>query len=154
MKYLKLKQEKPITVTMLGVLLMGLGLFSFTTLIQFLVLNMLGIIVLGYRISYRITKEFMNTKEFSLLGIKLWSSKLSIQFPEYISVFGANYSKSNDWGPVSALGTQSETDKVVVTLFSANEKFTVYRSGKYEKSKHIAEQLSTLLDVELVDHLK
>ena len=148
------KQEKPITVTMLGLLLIFISIFSSTSLVHFSFLLGLSLLLLGYKVSYRIASDYNNKKIVSLFGIPLIISKLEIINPDYISIFGANYSKRNDWGPVSALGTNSNADKIVVRLFKGSENFTVYKSSKYEKSKDLAVQLSEMLKVELIDKVK
>ena len=154
MNHIKLTQEKPITVKMLATLLVGLAIFSSTTTTQLIVLLTLGILLFGYKISYKISKDFNNKKEFSIFGITLYGSRLEIEFPTYISIYSANQTKENNWGPISALGTSSNEDKVVIRLFSNNENHAVYKSKRYEKAKVIAKNLSDLLEIELIDQIK
>lgn len=139
---------------MLGLLLVVLALIGSTNLVQFIVLMLMGISLLGYTFVYRISEEFKNKKEFTIFGITLFSSTLKMEFPEYISLFGANFSKTNEWGPVSAMGTESNAEKYVIRCFTGIEKTTLYTSAKYVKAKEKAEQLSQLLKVELVDQIK
>ncbi len=153
MKQINFKQEKPTTVVILGVLLVLFSIFSANDLKSFIFLLSIGLLLLGYRVSFKIAKDYNNKKVFSIFKVPLIITKLNILFPDYISLFGANFSKRNDWGTVSAIGTNSNADKIVIRLFKGSEKFTVYKSNKYEKSKELAEQLSRMLKVELVDNV-
>lgn len=148
------KQDKPITVIMLGVLLVILSFVSSTSIGGFIVLFSIALLLLGYRISYIISKDYNNKKVISFFGLPIITSKLEVLFPDYISVFGANFSKRNDWGPVSAIGTNLNADKIVVRLFKENENFTLFKSGKYEEAINLARQLSDMLKVELVDKIR
>ncbi len=147
------KQDKPTTVIMLGVLLVLLSIISTSSLVDFIFLFLIALLLLGYRVSYRISKDYNNKKIISLFWIPLIIMKLDIIYPDYISVFGANFSKRNDWGPVSAIGTNSNADKFVVRLFKESEKFTLFKTGKYEEARYLARQLSGVLEVELVDKI-
>lgn len=154
MKHIIFKQDKPTTVIMLGALLLLLSLLSTNGLISFIFLFSIALLLLGYRVSYKINKDYNNKKIISLFGIQLITTKLNILFPDYISLFGANFSKRNDWGPIAAIGTNSNADKIAIKFFKGSEKFTVYKSNKYEKTNEFAKQLSEMLRVELVDNVK
>ena len=147
------KQDKPTTVVMMGVLLVLLSIISTSSIVDFIFLFSIALLLLGYRVSYKILKDYNNKKTISFLGIPIINTTLDIIYPDYISVFGANFSKRNDWGPIASLGTNSNADKIVIRLFKENEKFTLFKSGKYEVTKKLAIQLSEMLKVELVDNV-
>ena len=147
-------QDKPMTIIMLGALLVLLSIISTTGIIDFIFLFSIALLLLGYRVSYKITKNYNNKRTISFFGLAIITTKLEIIYPDYISVFGANFSKRNDWGPVAAIGTNSNADKIVVRIFKGNESFTLFKSSKYKASKDLANQLSEMLKVELVDNVK
>ena len=153
-KSVSFKQEKPITVVMLAALLFFLSLVSANELLEFIILFSIALLLIGYKISYIIKEDFNNKKEYSFFCIPIFKSILKLDFPEYISLFGANYSKRNEWGPVAAIGTNSNADKIAINLFNGNKKVTLFTSGKYEVSKKLAEELREVLNVELIDNVK
>ncbi|AOW21119.1 hypothetical protein [Urechidicola croceus] len=153
-KSISFKQDKPVTSIIIGLMLITLAIFSSTVLSQFIIMSLIGVLLLGYKFSYIISEDFKNKKVFSIFGIPIFKSKLELDFPEYISLFGANYSKRNDWGPVAAIGTNSNVDKIAIKLFKGNKNVTVFKSEKYEVSKNLADELSEMLKVELVDNVK
>jgi len=151
MKKLCFKQEKPITVKIMGSLLFVFGIINYSDLVGSLLVVFLSLVLLGYSISFKITKGYCNYKRFSLFGIVVFKKRIDILFPKYISLFGSSFSKSNDWGPISALGTNSSSDGFAIRLFNEEDNFILYRSNNLIKIRKMAYELSELLVVELVD---
>lgn len=151
MKELCFKQEKPITVKIMGSLLLVVGLINYSDLVGSLIVLFLSLVLLGYSISYKRTKEYCNYKQYSFFGKVVFKRKIDILFPKYISLFGSSLSKPNDWGPVFALGTRSNGDRFVIRLFNEEENFTIYTSDNLIKTRKMAFELSELSVVELVD---
>lgn len=147
------KQLKPTTVTVLGVfLLIILGMVMFTnsgTLDQYIVLSGLSIVVLGYSISYEITKDFKNKKHYKLFGQTLFRQKLQCIYPEYITVFSASFKQGAEWGSVAALGKERGERLFVIRLFKGNRHFTIFKTKSLEKATTMAVELCELLSVEL-----
>lgn len=146
-------QEKPIKAKILGIVLIVFSFFTLDILSQFISLILLGSLILGYSVNYKITKDFKNKKIISLFGLPIIKTNLNIQYPEYISIFGASFSQENQWGPVAALGTSSKSDKIVIRLFKDHDRFTLLKSNNYEVAKEKATKLSEMLEVNLVDNV-
>ncbi len=153
-KQVSFKQEKPITVIMMAALLFFLSILSIGEFSSFIGVFLLALVLTGYKISYDITEDFNAKKVVSFFNIPIFQSPLNLDFPDYISLFGANYSKSNEWGPVAAIGTKSNADKIAIKLFNGKTNFTLFKSSNYKVSKQLAEELRDLLNVELIDNVK
>lgn len=154
MNSIDFKQNKPLKVTLLSVLFIMVAIIGNTVLSQFIILLSTGILLLGYRVTYRIHKNFKNQKIISLFGIPLLKMKMDIPFPEYISLFEGSFSIGNNWGPIASLGTSSKSEKIVIRLFSGIEKVTLFKSNNYKKAQNLAIELHQMLDVELIDKVK
>lgn len=113
-----------------------------------------SLLVFGFSVSYKITKDFNNKKLFSFFNVVLFKSKLTLEYPTYISVFSGTFSVNNEWGTVSAMGTKERHQKVVVRFFTDNRKETLYITNDYNMAVKKANELSTLLDVEVYDRTK
>jgi len=155
MNTLFFKQQKPSKVKILAVLILmldGYLLFkSYSTISQMLILFAIAIILLGYSVSYEIRKNFDVFKHLKFLGITIYKAKEDLAFPEYISVFSALFKQDNEWGSVSALGTQEKHSSFVIRLFNGNSKFTLFKTNNYQKAIVRANELSELLGVEVYD---
>lgn len=149
MKSIYFPQTKPTTAMIIGYVFLIFSFFSFDQINQFITLFLLGILIVGYNISYEITSDFNNKKAYTFFGLPIIKFKFNLEFPDYISLFESSYSKSNTWGPVSALGTSSKADMMSIRLFSATQKTTIYKSGNYKKVEKKAKELSEMLGVEL-----
>ena len=135
----------------LGSLLLIFGLINYSDLTVSVIVVSLSLVLLGYSVSYKITKEYCNYKQFSFFGIVVFKRRLEILSPRYISLYGSSFSKSNDWGPVSALGTKSNWYGFVIRIFNKEDSFAIYRSNNLIRTRKLAFELSELLVVELVD---
>ncbi|MBQ4820048.1 hypothetical protein [Aquimarina sp. MMG016] len=113
-----------------------------------------SLFVFGFSISFKINSDFDNEKLFSVFGIPLFKTKLSLEYPDYISVFSTSFSLDNEWGAVSAIGTKERHDKTVVRFFTENRNFTLYKTNTYQKALDKANELSGLLNVEIHDATK
>ena len=153
MKDLYFKQEKPITVKIMGSLFFVFGCIQYSDLPGSVLFLSLSLILFGYGVSFKITKDFINYKCFTFFGIILFKTKLDIVLPDYISLFAANFSKPNDWSTVSALGSRSNSERFVIRFFNKNETFTVFTSTNKIKTRNKAIVLSEMLDVELLDKI-
>lgn len=152
-KSLHFKQPKPITAYMLGGLLLVIGISMLITnrleWTQAAILSVFVITLLGYSISYEISSDFMNSKHFKLLGLTLWKSKMSIAFPDYVTVFAARFKVGAEWGPVSAMGKERNSEGIVIRMFTGNKHFTVFRTKSLQLAKEKAIALAELLQVEI-----
>ncbi len=96
------KQEKALKGKILSNIMLGFSLVLFLVesipLFQKTIFLTISILLVGYSISYKITKDFKNQKLVSFFGIHLFEMKMELDFPEYISVFSATYSLDNEWG--------------------------------------------------------
>lgn len=153
MTKINFKQKKPVKAVIFGLLFLLISILGSTGIVQFVVLLIVGLILLGYRITYRINKDFRNYKIISIFGISLLKLNLILAFPDYISIFGANFSRSNDFGPVAALGTQHKSDEIVIRFFNGSENNTIFMSDNYNLVKEKANALHEMLGVELVDNV-
>ncbi|WP_109302045.1 hypothetical protein [Aquimarina sp. AU474] len=153
MSYVICKQEKALKgkiVTSIVLLFSFLFLFNQTEpFLPRLILFIITLLIFGFSTSYKISSDFNNQKLFSFFGLSLFSIKLDLDFPDYISVFSASFSLNNDWSTVSALGTKERHNKVVVRFFKGNKNVTVYKTNKYQEAVEKANELRTLLNVEV-----
>ncbi|WP_299435873.1 hypothetical protein [uncultured Aquimarina sp.] len=151
-------QEKPFKVKILGVLIFViigyLLIKGDSSLSQVLILLSIGITLLGYSISYEVKKGFDVYRHFMFLGGTIYKAKTDLDFPEYISVFSASFKQDNEWGTVSALGTQAKQNSFVIRLFNGNNRFTLFKTSNYQNAIGKANQLSELLGVEIHDATK
>lgn len=148
------KQSKRLTVKILGaVILILTGTIIFdgaAPLSQIISMSSIGIVLLGYSISYEFRKDYINKKHFQLFGITLFKYKLDVLFPDYIIVFSASFKQGSDWGPVAALGKETKEGSYVVRLFKGKKHFTVCTSNSLASAKDKAGKLAALLNVELI----
>ncbi|MBP2833836.1 hypothetical protein J8281_16695 [Aquimarina sp. U1-2] len=155
MEYVILKQEKALKGRILSILILAFSVFyAFQTSVPiysriFMLLIALG--MFGFSISYKINLDFNNQKLFSIFGVVLIKTKLKLEFPDYISVFSTSFKLDNEWGAVSAIGTQEKHDKTVVRFFTGNRYATLYRSASYQKALDKAKALHTMLSIEIYE---
>lgn len=153
-KTLFFKQSKPLTVKILGavflILVGSLVYEGVAPLNQIIIMSILGMVLLGYSISYEFRSDYTNKKYFQLFGITVFKQKLDVIFPDYITVFSASYKQGSEWGPVAALGKETKEGSYVVRLFKGNKHFTVCKSNSLGSAKNKASRLAELLKVELV----
>jgi len=145
------KQSKPVTVQILGVILLVLMAISVyegePPLSQIISMSAMGIILLGYSVSYEIRSDFDNKRHIQLFGISVLKSKLKLSYPEYVTVFSARFKQNTDWGPVAALGKEANSGSFVIRLFKGNKYFTVFKTKLIETANMKAEKLAKLLGV-------
>ncbi|SEK78798.1 hypothetical protein SAMN04487910_1121 [Aquimarina amphilecti] len=152
------KQERALKARILTTIVLVVsiaGLFLTSEPLQVRVLFLIGaLLVFGFSVSYKINKNFINQKLFSVFGIVLFEINLELEFPNYVSVYSGSFSVSNEWGAVSGIGTKERHEKFAVRFFTDNRKVTVYKTNKYKNAFSIANSLSELLDVEIYDATK
>ncbi len=158
MQEVVLQQTKPqqvkITAFILLVLTPILWYYNENSIEKVLTVLFIAILMLGYSVSYKIKSDFDNYKVINVFKVPLWNQRKAFIFPDYISVFSASYKKDNEWGAVSALGTKSKTQNVVIKFFSNRANEIVYKSNSYEDVLEKANELSKLLNVRIHDSVK
>lgn len=147
------KQKKPLTIVILGVLMLllvvNLILNDSGPLNQKVILSILSVLLLGYSISFEVRKDFVNYKHVKLFGFTVFKSKLKIAYPDYLIVFSSKYKQSAEWGSVAAMGKERGGEHFVIRCFKGNKHFTLYRTKSLEVAKERATQLSNLIGVEI-----
>ena len=147
------KQQKPLTVKILGGLLFLLGCIVLVEdkfeITQVAIMFGVSLFLLGYSVSFEIRDSLDHKRHFKLFGITLFKQRLDVFFPEYIVVFSTRTIKSSEWGPVSAMGNTNKGSSFVIRCFKGNEKFTVWRTNSSEQAQQRAIELSQLLNVEI-----
>ena len=147
------KQKKPLTVIILGIVLFILGglvlVDNGNELTPPITMFSIGVILLGYSVSFEIRETLNHKRHFKLFGVTIYMSSLEFFAPEYIVVFSATYSKSSEWGPVSALGKENKENIFVIRFFKGSQKFTLWRTNSFELAKTRATNLGELLNVEV-----
>lgn len=147
------KQQKPLTVKILGGLLFLLGCIVLVEdkfeITQVVIMFGLSLFLLGYSASFEIRDNLDHKRHFKLFGITLFKQKLDVFFPEYIVVFSTRTTKSSEWGPVSAMGNTNKGSSFVIRCFKGNEKFNLWRTSSAELAQSKTEELGKLLDVEI-----
>tara|TARA_B110000305_G_C19283163_1_gene560332 strand:+ start:507 stop:974 length:468 start_codon:yes stop_codon:yes gene_type:complete len=151
MRELCFKQGNPITLMILGSLPLVFGLINYSDLTVSVIVLSPSLVLLGYSVSYKTTKEYCNYNRLIFFGIVVFKRRLEIFFLRYISFYASIFFKLNDWGPVSALGTKSNSDGFVIRIFNKEDSFAIYRSNNLIRTRKLAFELSELLVVELVD---
>lgn len=153
MKSIYLKQSKATTIPILGWAILAL---TFLVVVndnaeksQIVIMTLLGLILLGYSISYEIRKDLNHKWCFQLFGITVFKKKLKLIEPDYIVVFSALFKKDADWGPVAALGNEAKNGTYVIRFFKGNTHFTVWKSKSLKTTKEKALNIGKLLDVEV-----
>ncbi|WP_299259159.1 hypothetical protein [uncultured Aquimarina sp.] len=158
MKKLFFKQQKPLKIKILGILIFVLVgyllLIGNSSLSQVLILLTIGVLLLGYSISYEVRVSFEVYRHLRFFNSTVYKVKKDLVFPEYISVFSALFTQDNEWGSVSALGTKEKHGSFVIRLFSENNKFTLFKTNNYETALLRAKELGELIDVEIYDATK
>lgn len=147
------KQEKPLTVWILGSFLLLLTvyflLYEEAPLSQIIVMTLLSLVLLGYSTSLEVSSDFRSVKHIKFFGVSLTRTKINMIIPEYIGLFSARYKQGSEWGSVAAMGRERAGHRWVIRLFKRNKHFTLYRSRSFSMAKQKATALSTLLNVEL-----
>ena len=146
------KQEKPITVKILGGFLVGLAVLLMVfgegmPLSQLVGMTVLGLLLLGYSVNYEIYADYNNKRSFRLFGIPLYKSVLNVAYPDYISLFSARVGKGSDWGPVAAMGGSTSGKRYTVRLFMGNRHFTLFRTVNLGVARSKSKDLGSLLNV-------
>ncbi len=158
MKTVLLQQSKPQQATILGgfllVLTPVLWYFNEYSLDKILLILCIGIVLIGYSITYEIREGFDYSKRFNIFGIPLWKQRLELLTPDYISLFASSFKKDNDWGAVSALGTKSNYQSIVIKFFKGPKNEIVYKSNDYNEALSKANELALLLNVRVHDTVK
>ncbi len=106
----------------------------------------IGLFLVGFSEAYKITKEFENYKLFFFFGKVIWKTRLTIEFPDYISVFHATFSTKDEEG-----NTDGTLKKWVLRFFTENRYFTVLEDETYDIVLNKANELSNLLGVDIYD---
>ena len=149
------KQSKPSTVIILGTSIIALALFlvyeGTASLSQILTMIVLGLLLLGYSISYEFDSNLSHKRHIKLFGVSIFRSKLECIFPEYITVFLAVFKKGSDWGPVSAMGKETRDGKYVIRFFKGNTHFTVWKTNSLPIAVSRAAKLGELINVKVLD---
>lgn len=155
MERVLLKQPKLVKVKILGVILFALSFYMFfvenVTIVQFIMLLLSGVILLAYSITFEINKGFNNNKYFELFGIKLFKQKITLPYPDYISVFPAVLKQDNEWNTISALGTSTKSDTTLIKFFYKNKNVTVFRTNSPKIALKKASDLGEMLTVKVLD---
>ena len=153
-----LKQYKPAKVKILGIIILVFVAYLLignnVLLSQILILSFITILLIGYSVLYKIDKEFENYKLIRFLGITIWKQKITIEYPDYISVFSISFTQDNNWGTISSLGSQIKQNATVARFFSGSRYTTLYKSENYQSALDKANELSQLLNVEVYDATK
>ncbi len=147
------KQERALKGRILSICVLAFSvLFLFMTsepILSRLSLFFISVFIFGFSVSYKINHDFNNQKLFSVFGRTLFTVKLKLEYPEYISVFSASLSLDNEWGSIAAIGTKEKQDKFVVRFFTGNKNFTLYRTENYQEALDKAKELGELLELEI-----
>ncbi len=157
-KNILFKQEKPLKGKILSEIILCVAaafLFFATEPLQTRIIFFVCMVLInGFSVSYRIKENFENKKVFAIFGLPFFKTKLSVAFPDYISVFSASFSLDNEWGTIAAIGTQERQESVVIRFFTGNKHFTLYKTENYERALQMANELGEMLDVEVHDATK
>lgn len=111
-KSLFFKQKRPLTVVILAIVFLIITCISLiedsNELYVCITLFSIGIVLLAYSVSFELREDFDHKKHFKIFGITFFKLNLKFFNPEYTVVFSTSTSKSSEWGPVAAMGTQIE----------------------------------------------
>ncbi|NAS31604.1 hypothetical protein GTQ40_11525 [Flavobacteriaceae bacterium R38] len=131
-----------------------LGLLGWGNWNQVIILGLLGVLIVAFGSHYIITSDYNNKHCYSFFGITFLKKRLEIIYPDYISIFTINEKRSNEYGPVSALGSISKDAFFFLRIFKENKHFTLYKSNDYHKVLSKGNELKAMLKIELIDKIK
>ncbi|SHI95255.1 hypothetical protein [Aquimarina spongiae] len=158
MKSVICKQDRALKGKILSALILCFAIFyafqNTEPLVSRVLFSAGSLLLFGFSVSYKITENFQNRKLYSIFGVVIFSSKLELDFPDYISVFSGSFSMDNEWGAVSAIGTKERHEKLVVRFFTGNKYVSLFKTENYKEALQKAEELSKLLEVEIYDTTK
>lgn len=145
-------QEKPLTIKIFGGVLLGMaillaGFGDGIALGQLLTMSGLGLVLLGYSLTYEIHADYGNKRSYNLFGLPMYKTVLKVEFPDYISLFSARVGKDSGWGPIAAMGGSTGGKRYTVRMFKGRQHFTLYRSTDLEKTWEKSASLGKLLNV-------
>jgi len=147
------KQKKPLTVVILGyillVILISLLVTNSGPLNQHIILGILSLVLIGYSNSYEVVKDFTIYKHLKIFSISVFKSKVVFPAPDYLIVFSAKYKQGAEWGSVAAMGKERGGDNYVIRFFKGNKHLTIYRTNSLEDAKSKAIELSDTLGIEI-----
>ncbi|WP_025744051.1 hypothetical protein [Aquimarina pacifica] len=141
----------------------GVNIISILVLLVFVVISIIasnvslllsfffvcvGVFLVGFSDVYRINKDFNNENLYRFFGKVFWKTKLSLEFPEYISVFHASFVSRDDDG------SEDRYKEWVIRFFNENRHFTILQHSDYNMVLEKANELGTLLDVPVYDRSK
>lgn len=153
MSKLVFKEKLPLKARIIGGFLTLFGLISWSQPDAFFTLIVLGIIILVFQINKEIHSDFQNIIKYKIGPIPVFSKKWKIIYPDYISLFKTNTSTKHEWGPVAAMGKESNNIKYHIRFFSKNEWVNIHTTTKKNEALRVGEQLKSLLQVELINKL-
>lgn len=152
-KSIFLKQRKPLIATILGivflVLILFLGYEGIAAYGQIMTMLVVGMLLLGYSVSFEINSERKHKKHFKLFGYTVFKQRLTCISPEFISVFSVVFKKDSEWGPVAAMGNQTRKGTFVIRFFKGNAHFTIWESDSLPLANAKASALGQLLNIEV-----
>jgi len=153
-----LPQSKPLQAYISGTLLLLLCPFVWyyneNSLEKIALVLLIGLVLIGYSVTYEIRQTFDNYKRINLFGITIWKQQLHLLFPDYISLFSSSFKKDNEWGAVAALGSKSKYQSAVVKFFKGQKNEIIYKSNDYTKALEKTNELSVMLNVRIYDAVK
>ena len=153
MKSILLNQEKTIKQKLFGGVFLLCSILVFISgasyfLVLFFIL--IGLFFFGFNMKIKIENPFENSeRQFCVFNFKIVSSKLNFPYPDYISVFSTTLKGSNEYGAISAMGSTSKHDKIVLKLFSDNKNISIYSGESYEEALNRAHFIKDILNIDL-----
>lgn len=156
--YILCKQRKATKGKIVIVILLFFSLMLFfddtIQLVFKLIILFIVLAILATSVHYKIYTNFKNRKVYSVLGIPIFSLKLKILYPDYISVASGKFILNNDYSAVAALGTKERHQMYVLRFFNNNKHIKVYMSSSYIDVLDKARWLSAGLNKEIYDATK
>ncbi len=145
------KQHRPVKAFYIGVPIIIVGFIGWGNWDQVIILSAIGLLIIGFEKQYTISKDYINRVGYGFFGLQIFKKKTEILYPDYVSIFSINQKRSNEYGPVSAVGSVSKDSFFVIRLFQTNKYFTLYKSKNYNQAYDKAKELSKMLEIDLID---
>lgn len=155
MESIKFRETKNTKAKFLGVVILIFGLLIILTEPIGIFIFLIGFLILTINTEIEVFKTFENKYNITLFSKTIFSKNKKLIEPNYISLFGQSFSRSNDFSTVSALGSTSSYDFYVIRFFDENNRNEIiFKSKNKTEVLEKGTQLAALLNVELLNKLE
>ncbi len=155
MESVRLKKDKILNIKIFAAIFIVIGIVAAFENLTGIFILLIGVLLVGINVELEIFSIDKSRLQFTFLNKRLFSIKQEVLSPNYISLFGQSFSKSNDFSAVAALGSSSAFDFYVIRFFDENNRNEiVFKSKNKAEVLQKGKQLAELLNVDLLNKLE